>query len=212
MKFDFSKITNEQVEKLKALCVEFNLMPAPVAQNPAPVANPAPVQKFGEGTLKDGTVIKWEGDAPLAVGTSLLVIDPANPEAFLPAPEGEHELADGTKFTIKDGKVESITPVVAEVVAPVQPDMSAQVAKMSEQLKEVSEKFEAVSKEKETLNVELSASKTEIESVKKSLEETNAKLKETLEMFSKVLEAPASEPIETPANKPMTGIGSKLKN
>jgi hypothetical protein len=210
MKFDFSKITNEQVEKLKALCVEFNLMPAPVVQ--APIAQtPATEKKFGEGTLKDGTVIKWEGDAPLAVGTSLLVIDPANPEAFLPAPEGEHELADGTKFTIKDGKIEAITPV--EVVAPpATPDMSAQVAQMSEQLKEVSEKFEAVSKEKETLNVELSASKTEIESVKKSLEETNAKLKETLEMFSKVLEAPASEPIETPANKPMSGIGSKIKS
>ena len=210
MKFDFSKITSEQVEKLKALCVEFNLMPSSTAPIAQPTPTPAPVQKFGEGTLKDGTVIKWEGDAPLAVGTSLLVIDPSNPEAFLPMPDGEVELADGTKLVVKDSKVESLTPVTP--VTPPAPDMTAQVAQMSEQLKEVSEKFEAVSKEKETLNVELSASKAEIESVKKSLEETNAKLKETLEMFSKVLEAPASEPIETPANKPMSGIGSKIKS
>lgn len=211
MKFDFSKITNEQIEKLKALCVEFNLIPAPVAPVSVAPVTPAPVQKFGEGTLKDGTVIKWEGETPLAVGTPILVIDPTNPEAFLPAPEGEHELADGTKLVIKDGKVESLT-TVAVTEAPVVPDMSAQVAQMSAELSEVKEKFNAVNKEKESLSNELATSKTEIESVKKSLEDTNSKLKETLEMFSKVMEEPKEAPIETPQNKPMSGIGSKVKS
>lgn len=211
MKFDFSKITNEQIEKLKALCVEFNLIPAPAVAPVVATATPAPVQKFGEGTLKDGTVIKWEGDAPLAVGTPILVIDPANPEAFLPAPEGEHELADGTKLVIKEGKVDSLTPAVV-TETPATPDMSAQVAQMSAELAEVKEKFESVSKEKETLTSELATSKSEIESVKKSLEDTNSKLKETLEMFSKVMEAPVEPPVETPQNKPMSGIGCKVKS
>lgn len=212
MKFDFSKITNEQIEKLKALCVEFNLIPAPVAQTPVAPVTPAPVQKFGEGTLKDGTVIKWEGETPLVVGTPILVIDPANPEAFLPSPDGEFELADGTKLVIKDGKVESLTPVAPADQAPATPDMTAQVAQMSAELAEVKEKFDAVSKEKETLTSELATSKSEIESVKKSLEDTNSKLKETLEMFSKVMEEPKEAPIEKPQNKPISGIGSKVKS
>lgn len=206
MKVDFSKATKEQLEKLKALCVEFNLIPAPVNPNPAPVP---PVKKFGEAKLKDGTVIKWEGEQPLTVGASLLVIDPANPEGFLPMPNTPEEgiaLEDGTVIKVVDGK---ITELIPATVTPPAPDMSAQVEQIQKQFNEVTEKFNTVAKEKETLEGELKTVKEEFEGLKKSNEETNAKLKETLEVFAKAMETPASNPVEEPAYI-KSGIGSKV--
>lgn len=210
MKVDFSKATKEQLEKLKALCVEFNLIPAtqvPANQTPAP-----PVKKFGEAKTKDGTVIKWEGETPLAVGATLLVIDPANPEGFLPMPNTPEEgtmLEDGATIKVVDGKVTELIPAAA----PVTPDPA--MAQIQKQFNEVSEKFNSVSKEKETLENELKslketveASKVEFEAVKKAHDETTAKLKETLELFAKAMETPASNPVEEPFIK--SGIGSKV--
>ena len=49
-----------------------------------------------ETTLKDGTKIVIEGEMVSVVGAD---------GAKTPAPDGEHELADGTKVTTKEGKV-----------------------------------------------------------------------------------------------------------
>lgn len=214
MKFDFSKLKKEQEEKLKALLAEFNIIPA------TPPATPAvPVKKFGEAKLKDGTVIKWEGEGALTVGASLLVVDSANPEGFLPipnSPEEGYSLEDGTIFKTVDGKVTEVTPA-APVVPPATPDPAAQVAQMSAELKEVNEKFATANKEKETLTNEVKTiksdfekNKTELDGVKKSLEETTKKLTETLAMFAEVMKAPDEKPIEKPEFKPVSGIGSKV--
>ena len=56
----------------------------------------APEQKFTEAKLKDGTVVAYEGE--LTVGTTLFVRDEAGAE--LPAPEGAHELDNGTIVTV----------------------------------------------------------------------------------------------------------------
>jgi regulator of replication initiation timing len=210
MKFDFSKLSKEQGEKIKALLVEFNVIPAPVTPVVTPTTTPE-VKKFGEAKLKDGTVIKWEGDSALAVGASLLVIDPANPEGFLPIPNSPEEgymLEDGTIFKVEDGKVTELTPAVAPVVEPVEqsaPAVVAQVAQMQSQLDEVNSKFSSVTKEKETLNTELETLKAEFAKVKTTLSET-------VEMFKTAMETPATEPAETPTYKPLSGIGSKINN
>lgn len=49
-----------------------------------------------ETTLKDGTKVSIEGDMVSVV---------AEDGTKTPAPDGEHELADGTKVTTKDGKI-----------------------------------------------------------------------------------------------------------
>lgn len=54
-----------------------------------------------EVTLKDGTKVVIEGDMVSVVGAD---------GAKTAAPDGEHELADGTKVTVKEGK---LVPAVA---------------------------------------------------------------------------------------------------
>lgn len=213
VKLDFSKLGKEGVDKIKALLQEYNVLPAAVVApvTPAPVtpaATPAPA-KFGEGKLKDGTIVKWEGEGMIAQGFPVMVIDPANPTAFLPAPDGDLEFEDGTIVTVKDGKVESVKP--AAPPAPVMaPEMQAAMKKLETELQDVNQKFEAVKKEKETSEATL---KKELDANKASLEKVQKDLTDTLEMFKKVMETPVADPVNVPA-KPIikSGIGSKVKS
>jgi hypothetical protein len=58
---------------------------------------------FGEATLVDGTIVKWEGE--LIEGTALVVV---MPEGEVAAPDGIHELADGTIIETAGGLVVNI--------------------------------------------------------------------------------------------------------
>jgi hypothetical protein len=58
-------------------------------------------QIFVSAKLIDGTEIKVEGDG-LVVGAKVVVI---TPDAEIPAPDGRHELEDGTKVETKDGVI-----------------------------------------------------------------------------------------------------------
>lgn len=69
----------------------------------APAAAAAPAAEVKEATLKDGTKVSIEGESVFVVAAD---------GAKTPAPDGEHELADGTKVTTKDGKI--VTAPAAE--------------------------------------------------------------------------------------------------
>ena len=73
---------------------------APAAAAPAVghTAAPAAEAKVAakEVTLKDGTKVVIEGDMVSVVGAD---------NVKTAAPDGEHELADGTKITTKEGKL-----------------------------------------------------------------------------------------------------------
>ena len=60
-------------------------------------------QKFKETKLKDGTVIYYEGEMPVE-GIEVWVI-PSDGTENLPAPDGVHELEDGTKIEVYQGKL-----------------------------------------------------------------------------------------------------------
>ena len=187
-------------EGISNLIKEFNVVFAPVTATPTVPATPAtPVAKFGEATTKDNTVIKWEGDMPLAVGTPLMVIDPANPNGFLPMPDGEVELTDGTKLTVKEGKVEVLTPV-ASTETPAMPDMTAQVAQMSAEIKAVKENF---SKEKSELEAN---HKAEIEVLKKQMDSVAKIVSEGFQMFASALDVPTADPVQTPTQSNKKGF------
>lgn len=194
--FKFIGITDELKASFKDLLSKFNVTPviAPVNPNPNPTPEP---KKFGEAVAKDGTVLKWEGDAPLSAGLALLVIDPANPEGFLPAPDGEIELQDGTIVVIEGGLVKEVKGVAP--VAPVAPaptsDMTAQFAKIETELSEVKAQFSAVSKEKTDLESKFTS---EIESLKATIEASNKITKEMFELFGKAMDTPTADPVEVP--------------
>lgn len=59
---------------------------------------------FLEAKLVDGTVVKVEGDS-LVEGAAVKVV---SDQGEIPAPDGVHELEDGTKVEVKDGIVVSV--------------------------------------------------------------------------------------------------------
>jgi hypothetical protein len=66
---------------------------------------------FVEAKLVDGTVVKVEGDS-LMEGAKVVVV---TPDAEIPAPDGVHELEDGTKVETKDGIIARVEEAVADV-------------------------------------------------------------------------------------------------
>ena len=87
------------------LAVPFSAQANEPAAAPAPAAEmAAPAVEAKEVTLKDGTKVVIEGDV-----VSVIAADGAK----TPAPDGEHELADGTKVSTKDGKLVPAAPTEA---------------------------------------------------------------------------------------------------
>jgi len=66
---------------------------------------------FVDAKLVDGTVVKVEGDS-LVEGAKVVVIQD---DAEIPAPDGLHELEDGTKIETKEGIIAKIEEAVEEV-------------------------------------------------------------------------------------------------
>ena len=69
---------------------------------------------FVDAKLVDGTVVKVEGDA-LVEGAKVVVVQG---DAEVPAPDGVHELEDGTKIETKDGAIVAVAEKAPEVAAP----------------------------------------------------------------------------------------------
>jgi len=172
----------EQLGKLKTA---FDALANPVP----PVPAPAPTAMGGESKLMDGTVIKY--DTPtLTVGSIVTVV---TPDGEMPAPQGEHELADGTKVSVMvtDGvaKVTEISlPDVppAPVVPPAPNAMEQAIAGLTNQFTAHVEKAEADKKE---LEVKLS-------SVSAELAKANTLLKELVPTVLAFASIPTGDPIE----------------
>lgn len=82
---------------------------------------------FVNAKLVDGTEIKVEGDQ-LGEGAKVVVV---TPDAEIPAPDGVHELEDGTKVETKDGVIVHVEEVVGDVEegeAPEAPEVEVEAA------------------------------------------------------------------------------------
>jgi hypothetical protein len=180
----FSKLSVEMQEVVKGFLPTWATLKTELAEvNPTP----APV-KLGETTLQDGTVVKYTGDS-LAVGSELTLV---TPEGEVPAPEGDHILADGSTVTvsIQDGKsvVSALVPVDPAAVSE---DMKSEVNKqVSERITKVVEKFES----------QFAAQKIEIENLKLKLGKVSATVINNTDMLIAFSEVETSEPIENPSN------------
>jgi hypothetical protein len=65
---------------------------------------------FVDAKLIDGTVVKVEGDS-VVEGAKVVVV---TEQGELPAPDGVHELEDGSKIETKDGAIVMVSPVEVE--------------------------------------------------------------------------------------------------
>lgn len=121
---------------------------------------------FLDAKLMDGTQIKVEGDS-LVEGAKVVVV---TEDAEIPAPDGVHELEDGSKVETKDGAIVKVEEKVAEVPeGPEAPEVEVSVPvgmekEMMEMLKEfVSKMGDKISK----MEQDYSKLQNEFESFKK---------------------------------------------
>lgn len=87
--------------------------------------------KLASATLADGTVIYWDGD--LGVGTGVF-LDEAMTQA---APDGEHQLEDGSIVVTMDGLVTEVRTVETEVEVEQEADAPVSAALTSEEVSQM---------------------------------------------------------------------------
>jgi len=116
--------------------------------------------EFTDVKTSDGTMLKVNGD--IAVGNDVMVV---TEEGEIPAPDGEYELEDGTKFMVANGKIESIGE--PEVEPEMEPEVEPSVGGEMDEIFEMLKKFiESVTEKMSTMNEKMSATEQELSEVK----------------------------------------------
>ena len=158
-------------------------------------------EQFGEGTLVDGTIVKWEGD--LVEGAALVVV---MPEGEVAAPDGIHELSDGTIVETAGGLVVNIEAAGEQKKEEEEEMYDNEFT--TEQLSELIEKamakyaeaftasLETIKSENETLRTELAEVKAAKDEIKKEFSDTLNKVGEELEEIVKSEPSTAKKPQE----------------
>ena len=150
---------------------------------------------FGEATLVDGTIVKWEGE--LAEGTALVVV---MPEGEVAAPDGIHEISDGTIIETAGGLVVNIQ-AMSEIATEDNEFTTEMLNEMVEKaLAKYAEAFtatlESVKAESDSLKLELAAIKADKETLRNEFSATLSKVGTELEEIVKSEAATSSKPQE----------------
>ena len=147
------------IGEIKKLMVQFGFLTEKETEMVAEI--------FVDAKLVDGTVVKVEGDA-VVEGAKVLVV---TADAEVPAPDGVHELEDGTKIETKDGIIASVAEAAAEVPEMEEPEVEVEVKKegmesevvalLKELVVKLGEKIADLEGKVEGMNAEFSAFKKE---------------------------------------------------
>lgn len=159
-------------------------------------------QNFEEATLVDGTIVKWEGE--LADGTALTVV---MPEGEVAAPDGIHELSDGTLVETAGGLVVNIEAAGQQEKDKEEEEMydnEFTEEKVSELIESAVAKYaesftatlELMKSENDKLKAELAEVKNAKEEMKQEFSSTLNKVAEDLEELAKSEESTAKKPQE----------------
>jgi hypothetical protein len=150
---------------------------------------------FGEATLVDGTIVKWEGE--LIEGTALVVV---MPEGEVAAPDGIHELADGTIIETAGGLVVNIQ-AMADIATEDNEFTTEMLNELVEKaLAKYAEAFtatlESVKAESDSLKLELAAIKADKETLRNEFSATLSKVGTELEEIVKSEASTSKKPQE----------------
>lgn len=180
----------------EAIKKEFNIAPVvPVAQAEptAPVTPTTPTVK--EGKLKDGTVVSWDTDS-LQIGSAVSVVDPSNPAGFIPIPDGEVVMEDGTTLTILAGKVtemESPEAVIAEPVVEV-PMAADPIVALEARVKALEDKSNASAMAAQLAEQTVVETEAKFTAQSSELEILKSHLSKVEKFMDEVLSTPSGEP------------------
>jgi hypothetical protein len=150
---------------------------------------------FGEAALVDGTIVKWEGE--LMEGTALTVV---LPEGEVAAPDGIHEVSDGTIIETAGGLVVNIQ-AMSDIATEDNEFTSEMLNEMVEKaLAKYAEAFtatlEGIKSENDSLKLELAAIKADKETLRNEFSATLSKVGTELEEIVKSEAATSSKPQE----------------
>lgn len=159
-------------------------------------------ENFEEAKLIDGTIVKWEGE--LADGTALTVV---MPEGEVAAPDGIHELSDGTLVETAGGLVVNIEAAGQQEKDKEEEEMydnEFTTEKVSELIQSAVAKYaesftatlELMKSENDKLKAELAEVKNAKEEMKEEFSSTLNKVAEDLEELAKSEESTAKKPQE----------------
>lgn len=164
----------EAILKIKAL---FEDMPK---QEEAPVEE-VKAAEFAEYSLADGTKVMISS---LEVGGEVKLEDGSN------APDGEHQLADGSQISTLGGKIVEIEK--AEEPAQENVDVEVESKKMEKKMEEMAAEFQSKISDMEIMNAALIA---KLEALENKSKTGFSQVVELIEEMSKV---PQADPIEMP--------------
>lgn len=137
--------------------------------------------EFAEYQLADGTKVMISS---MEVGGEVKLEDGSY------APDGDHQLADGSQISVLGGKITEIK--AAEQPEADMPEVEVEQKKMEDKMQEMAEQFAAKIAELEALNSALSQ---KIETMEAKTKEGFSQVVELIEVISKV---PQADPIEQP--------------
>ena len=160
-------------EKIKQVFNETQAAPiAPIVPTETPVT-------LAQVKTKDGAMISYEGEK-LDVGVAVKMVGADGISSDIT--DGEYELEDGSKVTVKGGLVESIVPAVVVEVEPLAtPEMMTKLTEVQTQLEAQTKKYDALS--------------LKFEAMEKSLATNTSHVKTSLEAINAICETPAAAPI-----------------
>lgn len=170
----------EGIEKIRLmLASEDGAVQVDTSEESAPVTQ----LSFETYDLKDGSKIELSG---LEIGAEAMLVDESGNTS--PAPDGEHELVDGTMITIVGGKVEGIETPQAE----------------AEPIEEVVEEIPMESDKFEEMNGSISSLQAENEALKAKIASIEGKFSQAINDLSDVVlglaSTPGAGPIQAPKN------------
>jgi hypothetical protein len=171
----------EGIEKIRLMLASEGLEEASIetSEDSAPVTQ----LTFETYDLKDGSKIDLSG---LEIGADALLVDDSGNSS--PAPDGEHELVDGTMVTTVGGKVEGIETPQAETEPIEMPE---------EEIPMGSDKFEEIDSTIENLKSENEALKAKIASIEGKFSQA---INDLSDVVLGLASTPGASPIQAPKN------------
>jgi hypothetical protein len=154
----------------------------------------ADAQKFVEATLVDGTVVSVE--PAVEVGAVVSVIGEGGEQ--LPAPDGSHELQDGTLIVTEGGL---IVEIVAVTEAPAEPAEAAAEPNKPAALSVDDIQAKVMAKVSQSIAERINSMKFAAAKDVAALKKENGELKKALGELADVFEAFATAPVAEPKKK-----------
>ena len=174
----------EGIEKIRLMLASEGLEEASIetSEDSAPVTQ----LSFETYDLKDGSKIDLSG---LEIGADALLVDESGNSS--PAPDGEHELVDGTMVTTVGGKVEGIETPQAEMEPIEMPEEEIPMGDDKE------DKFNEIDGTIENLKLENEALKAKIASIEGKFSQA---INDLSDVVLGLASTPGASPIQAPKN------------